>query len=464
MRTEPRPPFTKRLRPGHWLVLDIAVAAMLAVLLFGAFFRTAGLHGFPAANWLLRLSIAALIALVTCVPVALRRRHSIAALIGVLVASVLASGLYPDRAQPTFVAIALVLFVVAATNRRKVSVAALAVVLGLLAVENIFRSHGSLGGDIVAVDLFVGIAWTIGYAARQRRSYAARLQQQAASSAVTEERLRIARELHDVVAHSMTVVAVQAGFGHHVIDTQPAQARAALGAIQTTSREALTEMQRLLGVLRQADPAAAAAPGAPGGSEATGRQNSGGAGPHDRDQAGGRYPDAAGGRRPAAAGEQPGPPLLPAPGLADLDRLVARTADAGVRVSLWRKGSCTDIPAGIDLSAYRIVQEALTNVVKHAGATTCDVTIDYAGDHLCIDVVDDGPGGTGVPPPGAARAADTGPGWPATCGAGLPSHGGHGIIGMRERVNLYHGEFSAAPRPGRGFRVTARLPITGGAR
>ena len=171
-----------------------------------------------------------------------------------LAVSVVTSMFGTAKTQPTFVAIALVLFVVASTCRRKVSIASLAVVLGLLTAENVAIEHGPIGGDVVPVILFVIIVWTIGYAARQRRSYAARLQQQAASSAVTEERLRIARELHDVVAHSMTVVAVQAGFGHHVIDTQPAQARAALGAIQTTSREALTEMQRLLGVLRQADP------------------------------------------------------------------------------------------------------------------------------------------------------------------------------------------------------------------
>ncbi len=471
MRTEPRPPFTKRLRPGHWFALDVALAALLALVLFG-FLRNPSLRGFPGAGGPARQGFALLLAVATCVPVAFRRRHPVAALTGVLAASLLTSAVYPLRTQPTFVAIALVLFVVAATNRRKVSVAALAAVLGLLAFENLIPPAGPIGGGIVPMDLFVCIAWTIGYAARQRRSYAARLQQQAASSAVTEERLRIARELHDVVAHSMTVVAVQASFGHHVIDTQPAQARAALDAIQTTSREALTEMQRLLGVLRQADPGTTV-PGSPGSAGVTGSR-----GP---DVAGQQGPGAANGRhRGGADSEQPGPPLLPAPGLADLDRLVARTADAGVRVNLSRKGTRKDIPAGIDLSAYRIVQEALTNVVKHAGATTCDVTIDYAGDHLCIDVADDGPGGltaaagaasAAAAVPAAARGAETGPGWQpgphpadgADTGAGFAGSGGHGLIGMRERVHLYRGEFSAAPRPGRGFRVTARLPLTGGA-
>jgi signal transduction histidine kinase len=465
VRTEPRPPLTKRLRPGHLLTLDVALAAVLAIILTGVFFRAAGMSSFLAGDWYARMGTAALLATATCLPVALRRRQPVTALAAVLALSVLTSMLYSVPAQPSFMAVALVLYVVAATQRRKVSATALAAVLGLLTVENVVPARGGPIGGVIPVDLFVCIVWTIGYAARQRRSYAARLQQQAASSAVTEERLRIARELHDVVAHSMTVVAVQASFGHHVIDTQPAQARAALGAIQATSREALTEMQRLLGVLRQADPGAAgpaAQPSDGNGDTAGGRARGAAATPDPGAAAGDALGDAGARDRGRAGEEAPGPPLLPAPGLADLDRLVARTADAGVRVSLWRKGRCRDIPAGIDLSAYRIVQEALTNVVKHAGPTTCEVTIDYADGHLCIDVADDGPGGNGMTP-GAARGAAALPGW-QPAGTGLAGHGGHGLIGMRERVNLYHGEFSAAPRPGQGFRVTARLPLTEGAR
>ena len=134
-----------------------------------------------------------------------------------------------------------------------------------------------------------------------------------------------------------------------------------------------------------------------------------------------------------------------------------------MRVSLKRQGSSRDIPAGIDLSAYRIVQEALTNVVKHAGATSCDVTINFGDDHLSIEVIDDGPGGVIAAVP-AARGAGTGDGGCTAADGGLAGHGGHGIIGMRERVHLYRGEFSAAPRPGQGFRVTARLPLADGTR
>ena len=175
--------------------------------------------------------------------------------------------------------------------------------------------------------LVTGLVWAVGYAVGQHRAYERQLLQERARQAqeelararrgVIEERMRIARELHDVVAHSMSVITVQAGYGHLVIDRDPGQARAALGAIETTGRQALTEMRRLLGVLRADDGDDAAA-------------------------------------------------LTPAPGLADLDRLVAQTAGAGVRVELEITGRPRPLPSGIELSAYRIVQEALTNVVKHA--------------------------------------------------------------------------------------------------
>ena len=160
----------------------------------------------------------------------------------------------------------------------------------------------------------------------------------------------------------MSVIAVQAGYGQYVIDTQPADARNALGAIQTTSREALDEMRRMLGALRQADETDAAAR-ADGGS-------------------------------PAAPGQQDlqSAPLFPAPGLADLDRLLARTASAGVRVDVTRCGEPRELPASIDLSAYRIVQEALTNVVKHAQTSSCQVLIGYGDDELILEVTDNGAG------------------------------------------------------------------------
>jgi len=165
------------------------------------------------------------------------------------------------------------------------------------------------------------------------------------------------------------------------------------------TREALADMQRMLGALRRG-------------------------GPGDAGQ------DAA---------------LAPAAGLADLDRLVAGTAGAGVRVQICQQGQVRAIPAGVDLSAFRIVQEALTNVVKHSGADSCQVSIDYADDGLAVEITDQG-GENG-------RAA-----------AGLAAGPGHGIAGMAERVSLCGGDFTAAPLPGRGFRVAARFPLPGGDR
>jgi len=400
--------------------------------------------------------------------VALRRRRPVFMLGVALVSAFLISTLtVPDTSALTyFLPVAYVLYLVAATFETKPDAVRVLVAVGLtlvaVAIVLVSGGNGQFNGSaLIPVALFVIIAWTSGYSVRQRRRYAVRLQDEAASKAVAQERLRIARELHDVVAHSMSVIAVQAGYGQYVIDSQPGDARAALGAIQATSREALDEMRRMLGALRQADDADARGDGTglvPAGSGLPARS----AGP-------------AGG---ASA------PLFPAPGLADLDRLVARTAGAGVRVDLTRFGQPRDLPASIDLSAYRIVQEALTNVVKHARTSSCRVLLGYRDDELTIEVTDDG---AGMPAPELAGAGVSRHGTAAPNATALMSqsglHGvgildgapdppddgpapvaslpgaGHGIIGMRERVSLLGGEFSAGPLPGYGFRVSARIPL-----
>jgi signal transduction histidine kinase len=209
--------------------------------------------------------------------------------------------------------------------------------------------------------------------------------------AVTEERLRIARELHDVIAHSMSVIAVQSAVGNHVIDSQPGEARQALAAIEATSRSALTEMRRLLGVLRQE--------GEPRGS------------------------------------------LTPAPGLDDLTMLVGQVQDAGLKVWINVEGQRGAVPPGIELSAYRIVQEALTNVIKHSGSSSANVTIGYRPDSVTVEITDPG----ADTPPIRVPAQRTG--------------SGHGIIGMRERVAVFGGEFAAGPRPEGGFCVRACFPV-----
>jgi signal transduction histidine kinase len=466
-RARQRPPLTKRLQSRHWMALDYLAAVPCALVLFlqqqaqnryGTTWH--GVTGILATT---------AIAVAMSAPVALRRRNPLAALVASTVAAVAAplivvavgaasaaalapasahaappAALLALRAAPVyFLPTAYVIFLVAALYRRTVAVIALGTVLLLLAAEALISRLGStfIAGPPLFAAFVIIICWMVGYAAGQRRAYAAQLQHQAAAGAVTEERLRIARELHDVVAHSMTVIAVQAGYGHHVIDDQPAKAREALGAIQATSREALTEMRRMLGVLRQSGPASL------GSSKIRipqkiriSQETSGHHGPNGAVSTSTDVPAA----RPAA-------PLAPAPGLGDLDRLMARIGNAGVAVDLRVYGIRRELPQGIDLAAFRIVQEALTNVVKHADTPSCTVIIGYHEDELSIEVSDDG---RGCPVP---AVAGNGTGSAGAPGAELT--GGHGLIGMRERVSLYGGELTAQPLPERGFRVAARLPV-----
>ncbi|MGX5207156.1 sensor histidine kinase [Streptomyces violaceus] len=292
----------------------------------------------------------------------------------------------------SYLAVDLVLGFIVATCTRRASLVAVAVSVAVqLLVIGLF-AHGD-GLTVNAVIAFLALATSCmaGLLRRERREHAVALRSQEVAEAVTAERLRIARELHDMVAHSIGIIAIQAGVGSRVIQTQPAQAREALRAIEVTSRETLSGLRRTLVSLRQAD-------------------------------------------RGATASEQS--PLAPSPGLADVERLAAATAGAGVRVDVRCSGDQRPVPADIDLSAYRIVQEALTNVVRHAGTGRCRVAIDYGDEELSVEIVDDGRGATGN---GSAH--------------------GFGIIGMRERVGLLGGRLSAGPRPEGGFRVEARLPM-----
>lgn len=234
---------------------------------------------------------------------------------------------------------------------------------------------------------------------RKRREYLGALHEQRAARAVLTERLRIARELHDSVAHSIGIITVLSGAAARVVQTRPEQTRQALTGIETTSRETLLELQRMLGALRRAEP----------------------------DDA-----------MPGAAS------LAPAGSLADVPQLAERTADAGVRVHVAWRGERRPLPSEIELSAFRIIQESVTNVVRHSGARTCRVAVGYEPEGVTIEVVDDGDDGLGGP--GRPRHST------APCGSGF------GLLGMRERVSLLSGQFSAGRRPEGGFRVTARLP------
>lgn len=293
----------------------------------------------------------------------------------------------------SYLAVDAVLGYIVATCARRASIVTGA---GSLLVQ-LLVIGGYSHGDNVTVNLLIALlgmaaACMVGLLSRERREHAVALRSHEVSEAVIAERLRIARELHDMVAHSIGIIAIQAGAASQVIRTRPVEAGEALRAIEATSRETLSGLRRTLVALRQADPGSAAA------------------------------------RGPAA--------LAPSPGLADIDRLAAATADAGVHVDVRRTGEGRPLPADIDLSAFRIVQEALTNVIRHAGTGRCRVLIDYGDEELCVEVVDDGRGTTEN---GSAH--------------------GFGLVGMQERVALLYGDLSAGPRPEGGFRVRARLPV-----
>ncbi len=493
-------------------MLDYAAAAFCAVLLFVVLISqdrsgARSLVGLLAP----RDALLGLLALGLSVPVAIRRRVPVRSLVIVLAGCLVILIIGGQITRGPFLPLAVVLYLVASTCRRGIALAGLAGSLVLLIAQGVvlhFNGQGS--GNATGAALALTIFWMAGYLVQQRRTHMAAVRDRAASDAVTRERLRIARELHDVVAHSMTVVTVQAGFGEYVFDTQPGEARAALGAIQAVSREALGEMQRMLCVLRQTDVDIAAADAELAGHDpaVTAAGLTAGPGPAGPGPAGpgtmtGSPANgaAASADRLRAARFRLTAPLAPAPGLANLDRLVERTAGAGVTVTVERIGEPRSLPASLDLSAFRIVQESLTNVVKHSGADRCHVVLEYGAGSLLVEVTDPGagppadvgaparasvpagatvvagaaivPAGTRVPAgarisPGAGPPAGPGPARahgpvrpPIRLGSG-PDRAGHGIIGMRERVSLCGGELHALPQPDGGFVVRARLPLRAG--
>jgi signal transduction histidine kinase len=387
----------RRLRAAGPWVLDGILA--LAAAGFGLVTLASIL---PAGPWTPRTVTAYVLVVAHTLPIAVRRRFPLPALAWGLATGLAFAALRLNLVS-LGVAILVYVYTVAARCRRPVSLAGLAATEAMLTLVWMARPRTVGDGGTLLLDcLIVAAAWWLGDGARRRHEAAViaeeraaeleRAREELARRAVSEERLRIARELHDIVAHGMSIIAVQSGVGAHVLDSQPEEARKALSAIEVTSRQALVEMRRLLGVLRQ---------------EA-----------------------------------EPRGSLAPAPGLAEIDGLAAEVAKAGVRVEVHIEGSRPDLPLGLDLSAYRIVQEALTNVVKHAGPASARVHIRYGGGEVAIEVLDDGLG---------AAAAATGD-------AGAPQVG-HGVVGMRERAALYGGALEAGPLAGGGFRVAARLPL-----
>ncbi|WP_432179577.1 sensor histidine kinase [Streptomyces sp. NBC_00063] len=334
-------------------------------------------------------------ALATVLLVGMIRRRPMAA----LVMTLLVTALLPPLAKyhgpvwfVPFVAVDITLGYVVATRTLRASVVAVSLTFLTQCLTILGFTNGPDNLVVIGTIALLALvtACVVGLLGRERRQHATELRAHEVAEAITAERLRIARELHDQVAHSIGIIAIQAGVGSRVIETQPLEARAALSAIEATSRETLSGLRRTLVALRGSGPSA----------------------------------------EPGAAS------YGPAPDLGDLESLAATTTDAGVEVDLRWSGQRRQLPPDIGLSAYRITQEALTNVVRHSGSGRCRVMVEFGEDELSVEIVDEGRGMRGA-------------------GAGV----GFGITGMRERVALLHGEFSAGPRPEGGFRVAARLPL-----
>ncbi|WP_174564882.1 sensor histidine kinase [Actinomadura chibensis] len=368
---EPDPhSFFRRLSERRLISLD-ALAAVLYT------FALLVLPGETGVTALLAVPVAA----ATGLPLAARRVWPVPVFAVVLAAS--SASLPLDLPWDSYAAAAFALYPVALTRRRRRWIPT--PLIGFVSAVLIFAGaiagpadwHAETAGRVLMGFAVLGASWTLGRVVRERRAQTARSARQLADQAVSDERLRIARELHDVVAHSMSLIAVKAGVAVHVAEARPAEAVDALRVIETTSRASLAEMRHLLGVLR------------------TGEAD-----------------------------------LAPSPGLSGLPGLAERAAMAGVHVDL--EVDAADLPEGVELSAYRIVQEAVTNVVKHAAPARCCVRVRVDGPRVRIDVTDDGPG---------VRV--------------LPGGDGHGLIGMRERVMMYGGDFTAGPRPEGGFAVSA---------
>ncbi|MEV6118867.1 sensor histidine kinase [Streptomyces sp. NPDC052109] len=395
-------PLLKRVPPGAWTALTWLVVTLYPTLLVGQHGAAAWFNGIAMGgrlgetgrDWNMVYG-ATLVALAGS---ALLARRPLAGLTLLTVASVAVCTGWSFGSQfppLQFLPADIALLTIAATRPRRTVRIAAGLLIGVLVAHIIMVPHTDTGDAQGAVLLAV-IALLIGRSMHQARVHTKELNAQSAARAVTSERLRIARELHDVVAHTIGIVALQAGAARRVIETQPDLARTALGEIETASRETLSGLRRMLGALRQPEPGSDAEP----------------------------------------ATKEP-VPLDPGPGLANVDRLAATTAAAGVQVDVRWSGERRHLPPEIDMSAFRIIQEAVTNVVRHAGAKMCQVSIDCQESELFIEILNHGHGH----PQGS------------TAGSGF------GLVGMRERVDLLHGEFTAGPLAEGGFRVAARLPV-----
>jgi signal transduction histidine kinase len=379
------PPLLLRMRPAFQLIGDLMIAVFLAVIAVLA-------AQIPSDEGLGPLPIIAGLAM--GLPMAVRRRWPctvLAVVAGTSVLVIAVGWVPPHAAVVPDLLLVLAIYPVAVTAPARRATAALILSAGGISAAVLFavatepqpswgRSLPLLGTQMI---IPVGV-WVVGRAVRARRDYESRAVQQV----LTDERLRIARDLHDGVSHCLSVITVQASVAVHVADERPDEAGSALSVIEATSREAARELRRMLGLLRDVDD----------------------------DPQGATW-------------------LEPAPTADRLAELADQARSAGVGVELRVGAGLDTIPATIGLAVHRIVQESLTNVIKHAAPARCQVRVDRTDNAVDIEVTDDGDRTPTSHPPG------------------------HGLIGMRERVAVYGGEFAAGPLAGCGFRVHARLPL-----
>ncbi|WP_435204641.1 sensor histidine kinase [Micromonospora sp. bgisy143] len=374
---------SRRLRPRDLYVLDAVLALAVGGLLCPYAALESPLHGGVREP----LWVSVLVGMALGLPLAVRRRWpiTVASVISAVATVALITGVIPNfAAAAPALAIGLSFYTVAvsATTRRSMLAAGCCLALVSVALVLTAGDLWSRTGAVAYALVMVAPAWLIGWLVRERRALAARQSDHLVRQAATEERLRVARELHDVVAHTLSLIVVKAAVANHVAEADPREAGAALRVIEETGRGALTDVRRVLGVLRE------------------------------------------------------GAPYGPTPGLDELPVLAEQAAIGGVdvRLDVRREEPVAGVPESVGLAVYRIVQEAVTNVVKHAAPAACRATVTVLANEVRVEVTDDG-----------RRPVST-------------NGHGHGLIGMRERVALHGGEFRAGPRPDGGFAVAARLP------
>jgi signal transduction histidine kinase len=381
MRSRPYPLYRRDMRRLLRVYADVVLAAVVAVVYVAEVSSEADVH---------RREGAALAALAFAASLLVRRRFPLVPLLAGLAVIELDNTLIKGLAEAGAFLVGFIVALYSAGRWARGWTLIASAVVALAAIPLAAIEPGQPVGfsDVAFFVVFFGAPIVAGRLFRYRAERECVLvdeQETRTAEAIADERARIARELHDVVAHAISVIVLQARGGRRMLAQDPGETKAALDAIEHAGEQALTEMRRLLGMLRAVDERAA---------------------------------------------------LAPQPGLQRLDDLAAEVAAAGLPVDVRVEGEAVELPPSIDVSAYRIVQEALTNALKHAGPARATVSVRYAPDALELEVVDDGSG-------------------MATAGGS-----GHGLVGIRERVGVYGGELEAGGYPGGGFRVRARLPLS----